>query len=315
MLNNGKNFILKRKKVTEIKTNICYYLDLPETERKKFYQYKNEKLVLSKKNQSLSNKFERCVIDKTKICKKHCKEFENQNTKNSICRNQCRINKKRQCIQFETQKDFSKTLSIKINRRPWENYQKCRTSKYSCYCNKLVDKEKKTIKINRTGLSDGKSLPYQGRIKVQLENYNKLKPHSFKHFLFDDKELSGQFLKTFQIKYNSTLSLTARNTLTSFTNKYIYYAIDDIICLLSAKRDEQNNLLSILYSSMLSLHNDFSVNFFDIWIDSIYLNEKHKTNRFLMSTSSNRTKVTYTTITLKLHYFTRTPNKKPETIW
>ena len=315
MLNIEKNFILKRRKATEIKAKICYYLDLPKNDSKKYYQYKNEKLILSKKTKNLSNKLEQCILDKTKICKKHCREFENQNTKNTICRNQCKTNKKRQCLQFENQKDFSKTLSIKINRRPWENYQKCRTSKYSCYCNKLVNKEKETIKINRTGLSDGKSLPYQGRIKVKLESHDKLKPHSFKHFIFDDKKLSGQFLKTFQIQYNDTLSLTARNTLTSFTNKYIYYAIDDIICLLSAKRDEQNNLLSILYSSMLSLHNDFSINFFDIWIDSIYLNEKHKTNRFLMSTSSNITKVTYTTITLKLHYFTRTPNKKPETIW
>ena len=121
--------------------------------------------------------------------------------------------------------------------------------------------------------------------------------------------------KSFQIKYHKKLSLISKLILNSFHNKYIYYAIDDIVCLLSAKRDEQNNLLSILYSSMLSLHNDFSVNFFDIWIDSVYWNEKYKTNRFLTSTSSNITKVNYTTITLKLHYFTRTPNKKPETIW
>ena len=37
--------------------------------------------------------------------------------------------------------------------------------------------------------------------------------------------------KTFQIKYEKQLSLIAKLVLNSFQNKYIYYAIDDILYL------------------------------------------------------------------------------------
>ena len=308
MLIDKKNLTLKIKKST--KNKICYYLDLPKVEREKHYLYKHERLDLSENNQRFSNEFERCILDKTKICKKYCREFELQDEKNTICRNRCQINKKRLCIQIENQKKFSKLLSAKIKKRPWENSQKCITNRYTCYCNKLINKEKDLIKVNRKGLSDGKSLPYQEKIRIKLENSQIFKNSSFKYFIFDNKELYGQFLKTFQIQYKDTLSLTARNLLTSFKNKYIYYAIDDIICLLASRTSEKNKLLAILSFSMLSLHNDFSVNLFDIWIDTIYLNENNKINRFLRSTSSSLTKITSTTITIKLHYYTRIPNKK-----
>jgi hypothetical protein len=39
--------------------------------------------------------------------------------------------------------------------------------------------------------------------------------------------------KTFQIKYEKKLSSTAKFILNSFQNKYIYYAIDDILYLLN----------------------------------------------------------------------------------
>lgn len=136
-----------------------------------------------------------------------------------------------------------------------------------------------------------------------------------KTFKLNNDSLNGQFLKTFQIQYSIPLSLTARTILTSFTNKYIYYAIDDILYLLNSNKIERNNLLAILYSSMLSLHNDFSINFFDIWIDSVYLNDSCETNRFLENKSQDSNQNNITHITLKLHYFTRTPIKKPEPIW
>jgi hypothetical protein len=66
---------------------------------------------------------------------------------------------------------------------------------------------------------------------------------------------------------------------------------------------------------MLSLHNDFSINFFDIWVDSVYINESFQSNRFLKNKSDYLSQITETTITLKLHYLTRTPIKKPEAIW
>ena len=154
-------------------------------------------------------------------------------------------------------------------------------------------KEKK--KLNRTGLSEGKAIPYPNLIEEIFNNNN------------------NNFLKTFQIQYEGTLSFLAKSILNSFQKKYIYYAIDDIKYMLNSKPIEQKNLLTLLYSSMLSLHNDFSVNFFDIWIDSIYISNKDGNNRFLVNDLQNRKQTTY--ITLKLSYATKLPAKKTQTIW
>jgi len=54
--------------------------------------------------------------------------------------------------------------------------------------------------------------------------------------------------KIFQIKYDRKLSSMAKFILNSFQNKYIYYAIDDILYLLKANSIERDNLLRILYS-------------------------------------------------------------------
>ena len=91
--------------------------------------------------------------------------------------------------------------------------------------------------------------------------------------------------KTFQIKYPKNLSLTAKCLLNNFQNKYIYYAIDDILYSLKSKPIERDNLLAILYSPILSLQNNFSVNFFDIWIREVYIDEISKNNKFLKNDS------------------------------
>ena len=87
--------------------------------------------------------------------------------------------------------------------------------------------------------------------------------------------------KLFQIKYEKKLSSTAKAILNSFQNKYIYYAIDDILYLLKTNTIERNNLLALLYSPILSLQNNFSINFFDIWIREVYIEEPIKPNKFL----------------------------------
>jgi hypothetical protein len=119
--------------------------------------------------------------------------------------------------------------------------------------------------------------------------------------------------KTFQIEYHENLSLTAKFILNSFQNKYIYYAIDDILYSFKSNPIERDNLLAILYSPILSLQNNFLVNFFDIWIRDIYIDEISKTNKFLKQDSENLDKVTY--ITIKLFYKTRVPLKKQESLW
>ena len=91
--------------------------------------------------------------------------------------------------------------------------------------------------------------------------------------------------QTFQIKYDKKLSSTAKAILNSFQNKYIYYAIDDILYLLKGNQIERDNLLAILYSPVLSLQNNFSVNFFDIWIREVYIEKISKSNKFFTKDS------------------------------
>jgi len=119
--------------------------------------------------------------------------------------------------------------------------------------------------------------------------------------------------KTFQIKYKKKLSSIAKFILNSFQNKYIYYAMDDILYLLKLNSDERENLLEILYSPILSLQNNFSVNFFDIWIGEIYIDEISKVNRFLNNDSHTAEPFSY--ITIKLFYKTKVPIKKQESLW
>mgnify|MGYP000042656715 CR=1 FL=1 len=153
-----------------------------------------------------------------------------------------------------------------------------------CKCHEEIFGTKKRKSINR---SEGKSLPYP-------------KPNEV-------------ISKTFQIKYENKLSLTAKFILNSFQNKYIYYAMDDILYFLKLTSVERENLLTILYLPVLSLQNNFSVNFFDIWIHDIYIDEISKVNRFLCKNSQTSEQFSY--ITIKLFYKTKVLIKKQESLW
>ena len=130
---------------------------------------------------------------------------------------------------------------------------------------------------------------------------------------YPNPELEEIFSKTFQIKYEKKLSLIAKLVLNSFQNKYIYYAIDDILYLFELNQNERENLLAILYSPILSLQNNYSVNFFDIWVKEIYIDEVLKVNKFLSTDSQTSKQFSY--ITIKLFYKTRVPLKKQEPLW
>ena len=119
--------------------------------------------------------------------------------------------------------------------------------------------------------------------------------------------------KTFQIKYQNKLSLTAKFLFNSFQDKYIYYAIDDILYTFKSSPTERDNLLAILYSPILSLQNNFSVNFFDIWIREVYLEEISKTNKFLENDSQTLDRFSY--ITIQFFYKTPVSVKKQESLW
>ena len=119
--------------------------------------------------------------------------------------------------------------------------------------------------------------------------------------------------KTFQIKYDKKLSPVAKLILNSFQKKYIYYAIDDIFYSFQLNSSERENLLAILYSPVLSLQNNFSIDFFKIWIDEIYIEEISKVNKFFKNNSSNFQQYNY--ITIKLLYKMPIPPKKPYVLW
>lgn len=122
-----------------------------------------------------------------------------------------------------------------------------------------------------------------------------------------------RYYKTFQIKYKNRLSTKAKFILFSFQNKYIYYAIEDILNCFTITHKEQNTLLSILYMLMLDLHNNLYINFFDIWIDQTYIVESYKKNVF------SNTDVTsfqpLSCITLVVFYRQNIANRKLKTYW
>jgi hypothetical protein len=153
-----------------------------------------------------------------------------------------------------------------------------------CKCNEEISVIKKRKSTNR---SEGKPLQYPKSSEIKW--------------------------KTFQIKYDGKLSLVAKFILNSFQNKYIYYGIDDILYQFGLDSHEYETLLAVLYSPVISLQNNYSVNFFDIWINEIYIEEGTKSNKFLTGTNQMLSQSTY--ITLKFFYKTKVPTKKQDSLW
>lgn len=153
-----------------------------------------------------------------------------------------------------------------------------------------------------------------GSVNTRKQNSNKRKKRKRNiPRLFAYPPLDEVTLKTFQIKYDKKLSSVGKLILNSFQNKYIYYAIDDILYSFRSNPIERDNLLAILYSPVLSLQNNLSINFFDIWIHEIHINEISKVNRFLKNDFKNVKQLNY--ITIKLFYKTRVPSKKRDSLW
>jgi len=156
--------------------------------------------------------------------------------------------------------------------------------KRRCICNDPIAFLKKR---NLTHLNDGKALPYPAHGEIKS--------------------------KIFQIRYEKKLSTLDKIVLNNLQKKYLYYAIDDILYLLKLKYAELNNLLSIIYSPILSLQNNLSTNFFDIWIQEIYINEVSKVNKFIIDDSKTLEQFNY--ITIKLLYKDKVPIKKQNSLW
>lgn len=107
-------------------------------------------------------------------------------------------------------------------------------------------------------------------------------------------------IKTFNVKSEKKLSPLAKIILQSVQFKHFYYVRDDISYLLKSNPIERDFLLQALYSTVISLQNNLSINFFDIWIYEIYINKVSTDNKFMSQQSQNLEPDEY--ITIKLAY-------------
>ena len=83
--------------------------------------------------------------------------------------------------------------------------------------------------------------------------------------------------------------------------------------ILKSNETERDYLLQLLHSSIIFLQNNLHVNFFDIYIYEININENFKTNRFVKD-QSQQFKAS-NIITIKLAYQVKPITRKVETIW
>ena len=120
-------------------------------------------------------------------------------------------------------------------------------------------------------------------------------------------------IKMFNVKYDRELSSLAKVVLKSFKFKLYYYVVDDLSYLLKINPKERDYLLQILHSSIVFLQNNLHVNFFDIYIYDINLNELSKFNRFV-NEQSDSFKVS-NVLTIRLAYQIKPVIKKFETTW
>ena len=120
-------------------------------------------------------------------------------------------------------------------------------------------------------------------------------------------------IKTFNVKCDIELSSLAKVIIKSFKFKLYYYIVDDLLYLLKSNPEECDYILKMLHSSVIFLQNNLSVNFFDIYIYDIQINELSKFNRFVTNQSESF-KVS-NIITIKLAYQVKPITKKLETTW
>nr|UBQ35481.1 hypothetical protein Ycf88 [Conticribra weissflogii] len=115
-------------------------------------------------------------------------------------------------------------------------------------------------------------------------------------------------IKTFNVKSEKKLSPLAKLILQSVQFKHFYYVRDDISYLLKSNPVERDFLLQALYSIVISLQNNLSINFFDMWVYEIYINKVSNHNKFMYEKYQNLEPGEY--ITIKLAYGINTSQEK-----
>ena len=128
------------------------------------------------------------------------------------------------------------------------------------------------------------------------------------------KVLDSKFqVKTFSVRYDKELSKRAKIVLQSFKLKFYYYVVDDILYFLKSDQNECNYLLQILNSTAIFLQNNFSVNFFNIYVYDIQVNEISKINRFTLG-EKEPVKIS-NNIIIKLAYQVQSLEETLDTTW
>ena len=107
-------------------------------------------------------------------------------------------------------------------------------------------------------------------------------------------------IKTFNVKSEKKLSPLPKLILQNVQFKHFYYVRDDIDYCLKSYPTEREFLLQTLFSIAISLQNNLSIDFFDMWIYEIYINKVSTHNKFMNQKSPNLDPIEY--ITIKLAY-------------
>jgi hypothetical protein len=107
-------------------------------------------------------------------------------------------------------------------------------------------------------------------------------------------------IKTFNVKCEKNLSPLSKSILQSAKCKHYYYVLDDISDRLKSNPIESAFLSQALNSTVISLQNNLSINFLDIWVYEIYINKVSNHNKFMNQKSQNLEPSEY--ITIKLAY-------------
>ena len=183
---------------------------------------------------------------------------------------------------------------------------------YYCDCNKKSSSIKAIVEFYRSFIREARLRKKAIRNEYPFE-FSSEGRQTFTKWNWSYPNRMNLRSKTYSIKYEKSLSTVERLLLHNFQKKYLYHAITDILDSLKSQPVERDNLLAILYSTVLSLQNNFSIDFFDIWIDEIYIHKISKNNKFLTNDTLHLEPFSY--ITIKLVYNKKLLPKKPEAFW
>lgn len=120
--------------------------------------------------------------------------------------------------------------------------------------------------------------------------------------------------QTFRLQLSSPLSPTLKPLLASWKDKYLWYALDDLLDVFRTQPTEQQRMLGLLAGPVIRLQNRDSIDFFKIWIQQVWMEETPVSpNRFLAA--DRRPSDSTTLITLELCYQESRITPKPTPLW